>query len=99
MASFGGEGTLYTSLRPGGGAWGRWAPNLPTAGTHGHQLFFRGGEEYLKKGSTPQNGSRGGVKFGVTEGEKGGGDKRKFSPQLRTTLKNLRLFFPFWALF
>ncbi len=46
--------------------------------THGHQLFSRGGEECLKKWSTPQNGSRGGVKFGVTEGGKGGGTKEKF---------------------
>ncbi len=46
----------------------------------------------------PQNGSRGEVKFGVTEGGKGG-DKRKFSPQLRITLKILRLFLPIFGTF
>ncbi len=48
--------------------------------THGRRLFSRGGEEYLKICSTPQNVSRGGDTFslcrGGVEGGKGGGQTK-----------------------
>ncbi len=99
--------TLWCKLekRSPANAWGRMrsvkfqaCPTTCVMQTHGHRFSSRGGEECLKNWSTPQNGSRGGVKFGVTGGGEGG-DKRKCSPQLRTTHKVLRLFCPIWALF
>ena len=61
--------------------------------THIGTDFFPEGERMPQKVKYPQNASRGGVKFGVTEGGKGGGE-RKFSPQLRTTHKKNVPFLP-----
>ncbi len=46
--------------------------------------FFPEGGKNASKSEVPPKVALGGVKFGVTEGGRGGG-KRKFSPQLRTT--------------
>ena len=47
--------------------------------THGRRLFSRGGEDYLKVCSTPQNDPRGGDTFSLcregVEGGKGGGNQ------------------------
>ena len=43
--------------------------------THGRRLFSRGGEEYLKICSTPQNGFRGGDTFFLCRGGVEGGGR------------------------
>ncbi len=60
--------------------------------------FFPEGGKNASKSEVPPKVALGGVKFGVTEGGRGGG-KRKFSPQLRTTQIFLRLFCPIWAFY
>ena len=52
-----------------------------------------------QKVSTPQNGSRGGVKFGVTEGGKGGGAKENFLHNRGPHKKICAFFAPFGHFF